>query len=57
MMLGASEMQVLVRKGRRVSLHRTWGRSGGFLYLKDIQYMVATIKAKARAGARARQGR
>ena len=57
MMLGASEMRVLVRSGRRINLLRARGRSRGLLLLEDVQYKAATIKAKARAEVLARQGR
>ena len=36
MMPGASEMWVLVRRGRRISLLRARGRSRGLLFLEDV---------------------
>ena len=57
MMPRASEMRVLVRRGRRISLLRVQGRSKGLLFHEDIQYKVATIRDKARAGTPVWQGR
>ena len=49
MMPRASEMRVLVRRGRRISLLRAQGRSRGLLILEDVQYRAAAIRVKARA--------
>ena len=56
MMPEASEMRVLVRRGRRISLLRARGRSKGLLFLEDVQYRASAIRAKAKAEVLARQG-
>ena len=50
-------MRVLMRRGRRINLFRARGRSKGLLFLEDVKYRVATIRAKARVEVLARQGR
>ena len=50
-------MQVLVRRGRMISLLQAQGRSRGLIFLDDVQYRAATIRAKARAKVFSRQGR
>ena len=57
MMLKASQMRVLVRRGRRISLLRAQGRSRGLLFLEDVHYRAAAIRAKDRAEVLAKRGR
>ena len=65
-MHGASEVRVLVARGRRINLLLVWERSKGLLFPEDhkdrveairAKVRVGDIKAKPRVGARARQGR
>ena len=51
-----SEMQVLVG-GRRVSLLQARESDGGLLFLEDYKDRVPAIRVKAKARARAKQGR
>ena len=44
-------------KRKEVSFLRAQGRSRGLLFLKDVQYRAAAIRAKARAKVLARRGR
>ena len=51
-----SKMRVLVG-GMWVSLFRARESDRGLMFLEDYRDRVAAIRAKAKAGARARQGR
>ena len=53
----ASEMRVLVGSGRRVSLLLAQERSKGLLLHSNFRGKAAAIRAKAKAGLLARQGR
>ena len=50
-------MRMLVRRGKRISLLRARGRSRGLIFLEDVQYKAAAIRAKARVEGLARQVR
>ena len=52
---GAFGMRGPVRKGRRVTIFLARERSGGLMFLKNIQYRVAAIRAKAKARMLVRQ--
>ena len=53
----ASEMRVLVRRGRRINFFLARERNRGFLFHETIQCRAAVIKAKAKRGHLARRGR
>ena len=48
-------MQVLVRRGRRVSLLLAQGKIKGLLLHEDFRAKATTIRVKAKAGLLARQ--